>query len=713
MKKLLVFALLVCFFIPDLSLAQVFLPIPVKGFNKDLIANGAIGSGELTSISSKEGIDGEAPYGRVLYEKGFSWGTVKGKYGLPVNGLITSNGFPGVNYQFSSYTGNNALKLRPDSSGTLTLLTPGIFSKISVLATMGGPGPSSYGNFTAYLNYSDGTKDSSTFIVPDWYNASPRDTSVCRIALGGSVNGVSTGLGRILFDGTWDDASSRPLLFDNLFTVKSKNKILQSITFKEAAADGGGYRIAIFAICGVTVEGSPVSKVGFPITTTSDITQTSFKANWAALPEVIGYNIDVSTDPNFTSYVGQYNNFELGNVTNLNVTGLVTNTVYYYRLRARNDIGQGPNSTVMNLITLSTGVLAPTALQYPSSKVLMLDSAIQDIAPTVTGGTPVTYSINPGLPTGLDFNTSTGKISGTPIKLSSSTNYTVTAFNGGGNVQATINVSVVTPSITLKDSLKVFSSCNPNAPSDTQSIRVEGLYLLDSVTVTSPTGYEISSNGTSYFSTLKLAPTNGTLSVTKIFVRLKIGATNGASGNITFTSPGVTNKNLTTGSAKVSTGPGKPVISWDGSQLSTASTAGIKYQWILDNNNVTNATASTYKPTATGLYYVQVLDSLSGCKALSDSFRINVTAVLNRGSNNSTLNVYPNPASNQLMIHLSKAPTSSTRIEIFTIGGMLIKTYNTLRQLNVLDVSTILEGNYILKISNKEGMLVKKILIKK
>ena len=52
------------------------------------------------------------------------------------------------------------------------------------------------------------------------------------------------------------------------------------------------------------------------------------------------------------------------------------------------------------------------------------------------------WSITPDLPTGLNFNISTGEISGTPTIVSSKTNYTVTARNIGGYSTTNINITV-------------------------------------------------------------------------------------------------------------------------------------------------------------------------------------------------------------------------------------------------------------------------------
>jgi gliding motility-associated-like protein len=54
------------------------------------------------------------------------------------------------------------------------------------------------------------------------------------------------------------------------------------------------------------------------------------------------------------------------------------------------------------------------------------------------------YSIDKPLPVGLNFDPKTGIISGTPTVISPSTDYTVTAYNAGGNSSFVINITVIT-----------------------------------------------------------------------------------------------------------------------------------------------------------------------------------------------------------------------------------------------------------------------------
>jgi hypothetical protein len=83
----------------------------------------------------------------------------------------------------------------------------------------------------------------------------------------------------------------------------------------------------------------------------TQVTATSFTANWHSVPHATGYRLDVATDSSFVNYVPGYQNLDVGNVTSRNVTGLTPNTNYYYRLRAYNGSGTSPNS---NVITVKT-----------------------------------------------------------------------------------------------------------------------------------------------------------------------------------------------------------------------------------------------------------------------------------------------------------------------------------------------------------------------
>ncbi len=91
----------------------------------------------------------------------------------------------------------------------------------------------------------------------------------------------------------------------------------------------------------------------------SDLTASSFRANWTAISGVTGYRVDVSTASDFSSFVPGYENvYVSGAATNyLDVTGLSASTAYYYRVRAASQytVGEfaGGNSASQNPTTSS------------------------------------------------------------------------------------------------------------------------------------------------------------------------------------------------------------------------------------------------------------------------------------------------------------------------------------------------------------------------
>jgi hypothetical protein len=114
-------------------------------------------------------------------------------------------------------------------------------------------------------------------------------------------------------------------------------------------------------------------------------------------------------------------------------------------------LSYGGNTSSANVIdpvyfNTNTGLLnvslpPPTNLSYNSPFSFRLNTAITQQNPTVTGIVD-SYSISPALPAGLNFNTTTGAITGTPTVNSPSTTYTVTATNAAGSTSCQIVISV-------------------------------------------------------------------------------------------------------------------------------------------------------------------------------------------------------------------------------------------------------------------------------
>jgi DNA/RNA endonuclease G (NUC1) len=104
-------------------------------------------------------------------------------------------------------------------------------------------------------------------------------------------------------------------------------------------------------------------------------------------------------------------------------------------------------------------------------------------------------------------------------------------------------------------------STKTGAPSLTQSYTVSGVGLTEPVTVTAPSGFQISSDNNAFGSSLTLAPDNtGKINAQEIFVRLNSATAGTFTGSIAHTGGGAEDKYLAV-SGSVTAPLGPPIIS--------------------------------------------------------------------------------------------------------------------------------------------------------
>ncbi|MGD1045885.1 MAG: hypothetical protein ABR936_11260, partial [Bacteroidota bacterium] len=96
-------------------------------------------------------------------------------------------------------------------------------------------------------------------------------------------------------------------------------------------------------------------------TNATNITSTSFSANWDSVTIATSYRLDVSTSPRFGSFISGYQDKDVGKVITSSVTGLSANTPYWYRMRAYYNGAAGPNSNIISVKTAAAPA-APTNL---------------------------------------------------------------------------------------------------------------------------------------------------------------------------------------------------------------------------------------------------------------------------------------------------------------------------------------------------------------
>src|SRR5215207_6777866 len=102
--------------------AQVFLPIPVTGYNRDVIADAG-----GTAAATTTGPFDLTEY--VLYQQGFN--PAAPTRGVPANGTIVTS--PTRAYQLGPIAGDNSLRVPPQTVHTLTLATPARYEALSLL----------------------------------------------------------------------------------------------------------------------------------------------------------------------------------------------------------------------------------------------------------------------------------------------------------------------------------------------------------------------------------------------------------------------------------------------------------------------------------------------------------------------------------------------------------------------------------------------------
>ena len=390
--------------------STLYEPIIISGFNVDIIPEGAGTVGSQTDC----GLDATGiTYCTDTYA---STHYIYTGNNLPDDGRIVNNisgsVYEGATYQLNPYNDKNVLLLfsqaaydrytgtltNPrdftnifsggNTSGTLTLETPGAYEELLFLATS-GDGQS---DFNVTVNFTDGTSTAPiSFTVYDW-------------CLGVSPYTSVSGLNEVLQSGTSRGAGAK--LFDCFIDISAyKTKLVESVDFSLTST---GYGLAaIFALSGKAPEDAP-AEPSTPASTEIVATSSSFTAKWNAVADATSYALDVSTDPNFGSFVTGYNNLDVGNVTEYKVDqNIVEGTTYYYRVRA---IKGGSASFSSDVVQVSTPNSAadpannsvtanPTTITYGSSTTITAIGDKQEATEADSGETkyiPATWSSTDG-----------------------------------------------------------------------------------------------------------------------------------------------------------------------------------------------------------------------------------------------------------------------------------------------------------------------------
>ncbi|HEY4327110.1 MAG TPA: cadherin-like beta sandwich domain-containing protein [Mucilaginibacter sp.] len=151
---------------------------------------------------------------------------------------------------------------------------------------------------------------------------------------------------------------------------------------------------------------------------------------------------------------------------------------------------------------ISTGLSSPRQAAFDSSgDIFIANYGTNTLLKSIPTNYITSFSITPALPSGLSFNTSSGQITGVPVKLLPATTFTIKAtYNTGATVTAPLSIAVNLPNVADLANLALSSgSLNPTYVSGTLNYTANVANSINSITVTPTTSDSLATvtvNGT-------------------------------------------------------------------------------------------------------------------------------------------------------------------------------------------------------------------------
>jgi len=204
----------------------------------------------------------------------------------------------------------------------------------------------------------------------------------------------------------------------------------------------------------------------------------------------------------------------------------------------------------------------PPNISYPNPVTLFYNYTYSPIIPTNNGGPAVLYRLqsNYSLPTGLTLNALTGYITGAPTQILNNDTVYITAANAKGVLDTSfVVISVKVPVLnTTQNGALAALTTTYGTPATPNSFTISGQYIIDSLRITAPRGYQVSfSNSSGFANYIAMPQSNFVIGSTTVFVNLAPTDSVGTSfsGNIVIASTNATSISVATTSSSVSPAP--------------------------------------------------------------------------------------------------------------------------------------------------------------
>lgn len=353
------------------STGAEFANLPGTGFNYDLIV-------EATAEQARNGLNATtASLDAGIANTGFSWYEQGYNKAAPLTGLpapsqtITNAAATDHVYRLApDYSVNNSILLDLAAAPvTVTLATPQTASGLSFLGSSGGGAVT----ISYTIHHADGTSQTGTFVLPDWFNATPIAYTV-----NGRVNVVNAGFSAV--------NSGNPRLYGVDIAVANTASPITSIDLAHSAGGGHAGILAISASAGVI---RPVFDFQASSTNVLEGGTVQFDS-FVSGAGPITYHWQVGTNGNFVnlSNGGVYSGTA---TTNLVITGATAANAADFRLIAANSAGSSTGAVVrLNVVSTKTDVTTP-------------DDAITAVGGTSPANEPVANAINDDTSKYLNF----------------------------------------------------------------------------------------------------------------------------------------------------------------------------------------------------------------------------------------------------------------------------------------------------------------------
>ncbi len=438
----------------------------------------------------------------------------------------------------TSYTANTVFG-SGDAVGTGFVVGSGVSNAVSI--TNLTPGSTYYFQVFEYNG-----SGASTSYNPNTATGNPASiTMVCAAP----VATAATAVGQTSFTANWNASNGATGYFVDVATASDFSTMVSGysnvsvgnvtsylVNTGLTAGNTYYYRVRASNVAGPSAASNSITVVTVPATpvaaAATSITQTAFTANWGTVNSATKYFLDVSASNTFTSFVGIYNNLDVGNVSTYVVNAsLAAGTTYYFRVRANGTSGVSGSSNVIAALTIPPDPLttAATAIAQ-TSFTANWNASGSATSYTIDVSTSNTFTTFVTGYSSLSVGNVTSYLVGTNITAGNNYYYRVKATNASGTSgfsNTTLLVTVpVNPTATAATSV-LQTSFNANWNSSPTATK----YFLDVSTSNTFTSFVTGYNNLDVGNVTTLAVNTGLAGGTTYYYRVRASSASGLSGS--------------------------------------------------------------------------------------------------------------------------------------------------------------------------------------